>query len=93
MTHEQLGREREQGAAVRERDQGTIWHRLACAHLDGLAARVAAHGARFGDMVAERERGNPKFSFLQPWSPHHAYFCARRAAACAQHARDQAAAG
>ena len=42
--------------------------------IDKLAAFVARNGRRFEATVRERERANPKFAFLLPWSPHHDYY-------------------
>ncbi len=32
------------------------------------------NGVRFEAVVAKREAGNPRFAFLQPSSPFHAYY-------------------
>ena len=41
---------------------------------DKLAAFVSRNGPIFEATVMERERRNPKFSFLLPWSPHNPYY-------------------
>ena len=42
--------------------------------IDKLAAFVARNGVVFEATVMRKERGNPRFAFLLPWNPHHAYY-------------------
>ena len=42
---------------------------------------VQTNGVRFASMVLKRERDNPRFGFLLPWSPLHPVYRARAAAA------------
>ncbi|GAX76469.1 hypothetical protein CEUSTIGMA_g3914.t1 [Chlamydomonas eustigma] len=46
--------------------------------IDKLASFVSRNGPRFEATVRERESGNPKFSFLLPWSPHHGYYLKKK---------------
>jgi hypothetical protein len=42
--------------------------------IDKTASFVARSGAQFEERIRENERGNPKFSFLNPRDPYYAYY-------------------
>uniref|UniRef100_A0A914YRS9 Splicing factor 3A subunit 1 n=1 Tax=Panagrolaimus superbus TaxID=310955 RepID=A0A914YRS9_9BILA len=42
--------------------------------VDKTAAFVAKHGVEFENKIKEKEALNPKFSFLSPTDPYHAYY-------------------
>ena len=57
---------------------------LAAMFTAALTPRLCAtqtNGVKFASMVLKRERGNPRFGFLLPWSPLHPIYRARATAA------------
>jgi hypothetical protein len=57
----------------------TLAHTRTHAHVridivDKTADFVARNGTKFEDRIRETEKSNPKFSFLQPTDPYHAYY-------------------
>jgi len=42
--------------------------------VDKTADFVARNGIKFEERIRENEKNNPKFSFLQPTDPYHAYY-------------------
>lgn len=42
--------------------------------MDKTADFVARNGIKFEERIRENEKSNPKFSFLQPTDPYHAYY-------------------
>ncbi|WIA30002.1 hypothetical protein OEZ86_000099 [Tetradesmus obliquus] len=42
--------------------------------VDKLVAFVRKNGIQFERVVRLREASNPRFAFMHPWSPHHAYY-------------------
>ena len=53
--------------------------------IDKLCAYTARNGKAFLALVSERERYNPKFAFLLPWSPHAPYWQSRLGASIAEY--------